>query len=109
MPDASEIAKSSARSAPGQQSYLEKTLDDIHCQRYEFYDLAEDWASWIAETYAPRVVRQPTGGYTLASTANEFCDLVASHGVFVYIPMLRVLEYIKECARVTRIGGLGVG
>jgi hypothetical protein len=89
---------------PGTARYLE-TLNEIHYRRYEFYELADDWASWIANTYGPKVIRRPTNGHTLAATADDFCDLVASHGVFVYLPMLRVLEYIKECARATRTGG----
>ena len=90
---------------PGTARYLEKTLTEIHCRRYEFYELSNDWAAWITNTYGSRVIRQPTDGRTLTSTPNHSCDLVASHGVFVYIPMLRALEYIQECARVTRIGG----
>jgi phospholipid N-methyltransferase len=90
---------------PGTARYLEKTLEETHCSRYEFYELAEDWASWIESTYGSRVVRQPTDGYTLANTVDRSCDLITSHGVFTYIPMLHVLEYIKECARVTRNGG----
>jgi Methyltransferase domain len=90
---------------PGTASCLSKTLDEIRCRRYEFYELADDWASWIANTYGPQVTRQPTDGHTLAATADDFCDLVASHGVFNCIPMLRILEYIRECARVTRVGG----
>ena len=90
---------------PGTARYLEKTLNETRCRRYEFYELADDWAVWIANTYGPRVIRQPTDGCTLGSTPCDSCDLVTSHGVFVYIPMLNILEYIKECARITRIGG----
>jgi len=90
---------------PGTARYLEETLDEIDCQKYEFYELADDWASWIVKTHGPEVIRQPTDGYTLAATDNVSCDLVASHGVFTYLPMLRILEYIQECVRVMRIGG----
>jgi phospholipid N-methyltransferase len=90
---------------PGTARFLEKTLNEIQCERYEFYELADDWASWIATTYGSNVIRQPTNGSTLVATSSDSCDLVTSHGVFAYIPMLSVLEYINECVRVTRIGG----
>src|SRR5688572_8880247 len=44
---------------PGTGRYLELVLRKISPEQYEIYETADDWATWLASTYGPCVVRQP--------------------------------------------------
>lgn len=90
---------------PGTGRYLELVLQHVSPRHYDIYETAGDWASWLATTYGPRVVRQPTDGRTLRSTPSRSCGLVHAHGVFVYLPFLHIFEYFEEMSRVCAPGG----
>lgn len=90
---------------PGAGRYLELVLKYAAPQRYEIYEIANDWAEWLANTYAPVVIRQDTDGVTLKHTADSSCQLVHAHGVFVYVSLLNSYKYFSEMIRVCSPGG----
>lgn len=67
---------------PGTGRYLELTIRSCSPNHYDIYEIADDWAEYLAHTYAPTVVRQLADGRTLSATSTESCGLVHAHGVF---------------------------
>lgn len=90
---------------PGTGRYLERVLQKTAPEQYDIYETDDDWATWLARTYAPPVVRQPADGHTLRPTPDRSCALVHAHGVFVYLPFLHAFEYFAEMCRVCAVGG----
>ena len=89
---------------PGSGRYLEKTLEQCSPSRYEIYETAAPWASYLVETFG--VLAQPTAGCSLAPTPDGTIDLVQAHKVFNTVTFLSSSRYFFEMARVTRAGGL---
>ena len=85
---------------PGTGRYLERVLKQVTPKQYDIYEIADDWAKWLADTYAPVVIRQPVDGRTLRDTPSASCNLVHAHGVFVLLPFLHAFEYFAEMVRV---------
>lgn len=85
---------------PGTGRYLELIIQQTSPRQYDIYETADDWAAWLADRYAPTVVRQPADGRTLQHTPDKSCGLIHAHGVFVYLPLLQAFEYFAEMARV---------
>ncbi len=85
---------------PGTGRYLELVLRQVSPRQYDIYETADDWAAWLASTYAPPVVRQPADGRSLRQTRSQSCGLVHAHGVFVYLSVLHAFEYFTEMVRV---------
>jgi hypothetical protein len=83
--------------------YLEKTLLECGPERYEIYETAGPWASYLERTYP--VVLRPTDGVTLAATLDDSVDLVQAHKVFSCTDLLATLHYWSEMARVAAPGG----
>jgi SAM-dependent methyltransferase len=90
---------------PGTGMFLEYILARIKPKQYDIYETAADWASYLAQHYAPTVVRQPADGVSLKHTPNASCGLVHGHGVYVYIKPLQSFEYFNEMMRVCTPGG----
>jgi ubiquinone/menaquinone biosynthesis C-methylase UbiE len=90
---------------PGTGRYLERVLKRVSPRQYDIYEIADGWATWLAETYAPVVARQPADGRTLQHTPDESCGLVHAHGLFTYLRFLCAFEYFAEIARVCAPGG----
>jgi SAM-dependent methyltransferase len=89
----------------GTGRYLELVLRKICPDQYEIYETVDDWATWLASTYGPSVVRQPADGRTLRYTPSHSCGLVHAHGVFVYLSLLHAFEYFAEMIRVCKPQG----
>lgn len=88
---------------PGSGRYLEKTITACQPSRYEVYETAGPWATYLQQQY--KVVMQPTDGRSLKSTPDGAADLVQAHKVFSSIPFLPTACYWAEMARVTRKAG----
>jgi hypothetical protein len=88
---------------PGSGRYLERVIGACHPERYEIYETAEDWKSYLVGAYS--VVAQPTDGTSLAATASGSIDLVHAHKVFPGVPFLVTCRYLNEMARVAAPGG----
>jgi SAM-dependent methyltransferase len=88
---------------PGSGRYLEKTLQYCRPQRYEIYETAAPWASYLQTKYA--VVLRPTDGHSLAPTPDASVDLAQAHKVFNGINLLTTLGYWRELVRVTKPSG----
>lgn len=92
----------------GTGQFLEQVLARAKPARYEVYETDPAWADFLRTEYAGRgtdLAIQTADGRTLRDTADGACDLVQAHAVFVYLPVLRTVGYLKECARVCRPGG----
>lgn len=93
----------------GTGMYLEKVVVEAKPALYEVYETDPDWSRYLQEKYASccegtmRIHR--ADGVSLKDTTTASCDLVHAHGVFVYLPVLQCLEYIKETARICKAGG----
>jgi len=90
----------------GSGRYLERVLELGRPARYESYETADDWASWLARQYP--IVSQPADGSTLGGTPDASVSLVHAHGLFVYLPFVTSFAYFREIARVTATGGFAV-
>jgi phospholipid N-methyltransferase len=94
---------------PGTGMYLEKALELAKPEVCEIYEIDDAWARFLVAEYDGRhgckVVRRAANGEDLSHTADASCDIVFAHGVFVYLPMLRSVDYLAEAARVTKPGG----
>jgi hypothetical protein len=88
---------------PGSGRYLEKTVAACSPRRYEVYETAGPWASYIESKYD--VLLQPTDGRSLKATPDSSADLVHAHKVFSSIPSLPTWMYWTEMSRVCRKAG----
>jgi SAM-dependent methyltransferase len=88
---------------PGTGRYLEKTLKACRPSRYEIYETAGPWSTYLVEKYD--VILQPTDGYSLGATPDASADLVHAHKVFSTVPFMVTCCYWQEIARVVRPGG----
>lgn len=59
---------------PGSGRYVEKTLSVCSPSRYEVYETAAKWGSYVAKK--SNVLLQPTDGRSLTATPNESADIV---------------------------------
>jgi hypothetical protein len=91
---------------PGTGRYLEKTLKAARPQRYEIYETAGPWATYLVEQY--KVVRQQTNGSSLSATPSDSVAMVHAHKVFSGVPFMVTCCYWHEMARVIRQGGWAV-
>lgn len=87
----------------GTGQFVEETLRVVKPLRYEVYEANHGWAEFLSQNYP--VVIQPCDGVSLAATPNNSVDLVTSHGVFVYTAFLTTMSYLREIARVLKVGG----
>jgi SAM-dependent methyltransferase len=92
----------------GTGQYLEKVMALAKPVRYEVYETDPGWAKFLRTQYSgtgPALFVHPADGSSLRQTKSGSCDLVHAHAVFVYLPLLVTLGYLKECVRVCRPGG----
>ncbi|GHV54902.1 hypothetical protein FACS1894206_08670 [Deltaproteobacteria bacterium] len=90
----------------GTGKYLERMLPG-NISRCEIYEIDKSWSQYLRERFAslPAVVVHEADGKTLKQSADASCDLVAAHGVFVYLPLLIMVGYLREAVRVLKPGG----
>jgi len=88
---------------PGTGRYAERVIAALHPDVYEMYETANDWLPYLRRL--PNAKTLPADGRTLGHTASESVDLVHANKVFVYIPLIVTVGYLREMARVTRPGG----
>ncbi len=93
----------------GTGRYLEKVIAFGKPKIYEVYETNQGWVNFLKEEYGYNAEYtlqcRPADGSTLRFTPSDCCELVHAHGVFVYLPLLQTMEYLKECVRVCRPGG----
>jgi len=88
---------------PGTGRYAERIIATLHPDVYEMYETATDWLPYLRRL--PNAKLLPADGRTLRHTASESVDLVHANKVFVYIPLVVTVGYLREMARATRPGG----
>jgi len=93
----------------GTGQYLEKVMTVAQPESYEVYETDQGWVKFLKSEYGGRngctLICHPADGKTLRYTPSGSIDLVHAHGVFVYLPLLQTMEYLKESVRVLRPGG----
>lgn len=93
----------------GTARFLEKI---IQCEPniYVVYETDEAWSAYTQKTYGAeekiRLIVNVANGSNLNKTRNETMDVVYAHGVFVYLPFVTAVGYLKEISRVCKSGGL---
>jgi SAM-dependent methyltransferase len=88
---------------PGTGRYAEQVIAALHPDVYEMYETAADWLPYLRRL--PGAKTMPADGRTLSHTASESVELVHANKVFVYIPLVVTIGYLREMARVVRPGG----
>jgi hypothetical protein len=88
---------------PGSGRYLEKTLRECSPERYEIYETAPQWASYLTGHYP--VVSLPTDGTSLRPTPTASIDLVHAHKVFSTVTFATTAGYWCEIDRVIKPSG----
>lgn len=92
----------------GTGMYLEKVVEVADPEWYEVYETDPGWCTYLRNRYSTgrtRVQIRSADGTTLKDTETASCDLVHAHGVFVYLPLLQTLDYLREATRVIKPGG----
>jgi hypothetical protein len=87
---------------PGTGRYLEKTLRVCSPARYEVYETAAEWATYVAHKFP--VIVQPTDGCSLQATATCSVDLVQAHKVLSSTSFIVTVRYLREMMRVAKVG-----
>ncbi|HEY3905326.1 MAG TPA: class I SAM-dependent methyltransferase [Streptosporangiaceae bacterium] len=88
---------------PGTGRFAEPVMAALHPDVYEAYETAADWRAHLRGM--PGITLLPADGHSLKPTATGSVDLIHAHRVFVYLPLVVTIGYLKEMARVTRPGG----
>ncbi|UIJ63019.1 class I SAM-dependent methyltransferase [Amycolatopsis acidiphila] len=88
----------------GSGRYARKVIAALEPEAYEIYETADDWLPHLRTL--PGAVLRATDGHTLRETATGSVDLVHSHKLFVYVPLVTTAGYLQEMARVLRPGGV---
>jgi SAM-dependent methyltransferase len=88
---------------PGTGRYAERVIAALKPEVYEVYETAADWLPHLREL--PGVELMPADGHSLGHSATGSVDLVHAHKVFVYLPLVVTVGYLREMARVARPGG----
>ncbi|MCE0497077.1 MAG: class I SAM-dependent methyltransferase [Methylacidiphilales bacterium] len=91
----------------GTGMYLEKIVENHSPTRYEVYETSWEWVKYLNQTYAGKTGLKcyNADGSSLRQTASESVDAVFSHGVFVYLPVIKTFGYWEEITRVAKPGG----
>ena len=83
---------------PGTGNYLRATRANARPDRYQIYETALDWRTFLARTEA---VEAPiSDGENLSASADQSVDLVHAHGVFTTVRALVSYGYFREMTRV---------
>ncbi|MBC7615285.1 MAG: class I SAM-dependent methyltransferase [Pedobacter sp.] len=85
----------------GTGMYLEKLYPHYTPKKYEVYETALSWVQYLKEEYKDlkQIQYHSADGKTLWQTKTESIDLVTSHGVFVYLPLISSVQYLDEMYR----------
>jgi SAM-dependent methyltransferase len=104
-----DLCKHVCEIGPGTGRFLEKIVEVPTVEQYEVYEIAKDWAIYLADTYGDlkdcQVKVHVANGVDLNYTTSNSCDLIHAHGVFVYLRVLSVLRYLRDAARVCKDNG----
>lgn len=90
----------------GTGMYLEKLkTDDV--MQYVVYEVNEGWKKYLKKKFENNIVQiLNVNGVDLNQTPNNTINVVHAHAVFVYLPIIQVLNYFIEVARVLVMNGV---
>ena len=88
----------------GTGMYLERMCRRLDCTAYHVFETDVGWRRHARQTLSQvgTVTVHDCDGSTLKELLDDSIDLVHAHGVFVYLPTLVVLSYLREAARVLK-------
>lgn len=91
----------------GTGMYLEKFISNFNPTKYEVYETNLNWVDYLKKTYISNECLKfcIADGRTLNQTKSDTVDLVAAHGVFVYLPIIQTINYLNEMYRSCKVGG----
>ena len=91
----------------GTGMYLEKLYTSFNSSYYEVYETNWQWVNYLKERYTDyqNIHFQAVDGKSLAPTRTETIDIVSTHGIQVYLPILITISYLHEMYRVCKKGG----
>jgi len=91
----------------GTGMFMERIISIYHPKSYESYETNLGWVKYLKEEYGSLVnlINRNSTGFDLDSTPSDSIDVVFSHGVFVYLPLIKSIGYLDEMIRVCRPGG----
>ena len=92
----------------GTGMYLEKFIEICKPDKYEVYETSVGWVKYLREKYSsviPFFILHKADGFSLNTTQSKSADIIAAHGVFVYLPVVITVSYLQEAARVCKVGG----
>jgi len=91
----------------GTGMYTESILDIASPEVYEVYETDINWKNYLKRYQKSKLklILHNADGISLKTTPTDSCDLVHSHGVFVYLPILSTLKYLEDSIRVCKTGG----
>lgn len=101
-------AKNICEIGAGTGMYLEKIIEKAPVQKYEIYETDNDWKKYLNIEYKNKInqlIIYNADGVSLGQTKSNTIDIVHAHAVFVYLPIIDIYNYLKECVRVCRNGG----
>lgn len=94
---------------PGTGRFMERILEIAHPQVYDIFETDIGWRDYLKEKHHDtnycQVNAHDADGISLTSIPHNSCGLVHAHAVFVYLPLLHVVQYIKEMVRVSNLDG----
>ncbi len=91
----------------GTGMFLEKIIPKYEPTKYEVYETTLSWVQYLKEEYQnfKQINYHSADGKTLWQTKTESIELVTSHGVFVYLPLISSVQYLEEMYRVCKKDG----
>ena len=91
----------------GTGMYLERLCRRLDCTAYHVFEADVGWRRHARLTLSQEgtVIVRDCDGLTLKELPDASMDLVHARAVFVYIPTLVILSYLREAARVLKPQG----
>ncbi len=94
---------------PGTGMYLERVVELARPGNIELYETSSGWRNYLGATFGKEphnlIVHVPDGK-SLAQSCDCSVDVVYTHAVFVYLPLITTIGYLEECVRVLKPGGM---
>jgi len=93
----------------GTGRFLEKVIE--YCPpKYEVYETDQAWCEYLKKEYEfknkTELIIHDAGGVSFNNTPNNSVDMVHAHAVFVYLPIVTAIGYLREIDRVLKPGGM---
>jgi SAM-dependent methyltransferase len=89
---------------PGSGRMIELVRARLPVAVYRVYEIDKGWRRYLAETYS--VEAPACDGRSVAGEPDGSVDLAHAHAIFVYLPVLLAIEYLRDLGRALTPGGV---